>query len=323
MTQRPKFVAPRQAPPGIWRRTPPMIFAPICGLLGLALAWQSMADASVLGALSGLLDGAAVALFLFAVLAYLSKVFRRPAVVIEEQETLPGLIGIGAGVLSIGLCAGVLAAYAPMAGRGMLVIGLLALLWLIVTSLRQMAAAEEAIGPERQFLSAGLLVAAAVAPMMGWPGLGRVLIWPGAGLALLLATINLMQLRRHRVPKVLLPLMALHLVPVAAYGMAAVQLGAPFLLVACGLSFVGLLLLPVLALRAGSGLFLSVLTIPLGLSALLFAHLPPAFPGIGILPVLASLVLVAATLTCIPATFLVMRDWARGRLATSSNAAIA
>ena len=327
MTERLRFAAPKHAPAGLWRRVPPMVFAPILSLLALALAWRWAAETFHLPlALPGFLDGLAVAPFLFAALAYLVKVARRPGVIIDECAALPGRVGLGAAALSLYLCAGVLAPHALWLGRAVLVLGLAAQIGLIWPGLRQIGATAEginAIGPDWQFAPSGLLVAAAVAPMLGWAGLGRVLIYPGALLALAIAAISLWQLRRHRVPAVLLPLLALHLMPAAAYGIAALQLGGPLLVPAYGLVLAGLLLLPFLAIRAGTGLFLSVITIPLALSAAFFVRLALAFPGWWWFALLAAFLLVVATFLCIPMAFLILRDWARGRLAVRSNAAIA
>lgn len=327
MRDRLRFAVLKQVPAGLWRRTPVMIFAPILSLLALALAWRLGAGLFHLPlALPGFLDGLAAALFLFAALAYLVKILRRPGVIVDECTALPGRVGLGAAVLSLYLCAGVLAPHALWLGRAVLVLGLAAQIGLIRPGLRQIRATGEgidAIGPDWQFLPAGLLVAAAVAPMLGWAGLGHVLIYPAAALALAIAAISLSQLRRRRVPTVLLPLLALHLMPVAAYGIAALQLGAPLLEPVYGLVLAGLLLLPWLALRAGTGLFLAVITIPLALSAVFFARLALAFPGLWFFALLAAFLLVAATMLCIPAAFLILRDWARGRLAVRSNAAIA
>ena len=63
MTERLRFALPKPAPKGLWRRVPPMIFAPILGLMALALAWRAgMAQFALPAGLSGLFDGIAAAL---------------------------------------------------------------------------------------------------------------------------------------------------------------------------------------------------------------------------------------------------------------------
>lgn len=327
MPDRLRFAASKPVPSGLWRRVPAMIFPPILSLLALALAWRWGGGAFHLPlALPGFLDGLAVALFLFAALAYVVKLARRPGVIFDDCETLPGRVGLGAAACALCLCGAVLAVHAPGLGRASLVSGLIAQIGLIWPWLRQFradGAGPAGIGPDWQFGPAGLLLGAAVAPMLGWTWLGHALIYPGALLAIAVAAINLGQLRCRRVPPVLLPLLALHLMPVAAYGIAALQLGGPLPVLACGLVLAGLLLLPWLAIRAGMGLFLGVLTIPLALSAAVLTRLALVFPGGWWFALLAALVLVVATMLCVPMAFLILRDWARGRLATRSNAAIA
>lgn len=324
MRDRPRFALPKPAPAGLWRRTPPMIFAPVAALLALALAWRFGAMRFGLSpALPGFAGGASMALLGFAVLAYLVKCLRRPAVIAEECETLPGRVGLGAMVLAFLLGAGVLAAIAPALGRVMLVAGLGALVWLSAPFLRQIRTEGTWPGPDIQFGPGALLVAAAVAPMLGWDDAGRLLIYSGAVLSILFAAISLRQLRNRRVPPVLLPLLALHLIPVAAYGAAAVQLSAGLQQTAYGLTLAGLIVLPVLALRAGTGLFLVAITLPLALSSLFFALLAADMPENRFLALLAATGLVGATMVCVPLAVWTMRDWARGRLATRSNAAVA
>ncbi len=327
MTDRPRFVAPRQAPAGLWRRTPPMIFAPILALLALALAWRAgIGEFSLPAGLADFLSGVAVALCLFAVVAYAAKIMRRPAVLGDELTTLPGRVGVDAGMVSLILSGGVLAPVSLIAGRAMLVCGLVALIALLVQDLRHLLARRSDRGqggPAWQLRWTGLLAAAAVAQVTGWQVLAAWLVYPGAVAALITAGAAMAQLRAQRVPKVLLPLMALHLVPVAAYGVAAVALQAGFQQTAYGLTLAGLLLLPVFAWRAGTGLFLVVLTIPLSFAAWFLVALGAANPDLGAMRILGGLVLIAATLICLPLLFITLRDWARGQLAIRSNAAIA
>ncbi|MDO5641349.1 MAG: hypothetical protein Q4G26_03025 [Paracoccus sp. (in: a-proteobacteria)] len=320
MRQLPRFAPLRQAPRGRFRRTPPMIFAPVLALMALALALMAGQRIGVPAGLGGFAAGVAAALFLFAAIAYLAKLSRRPAVLGDELAVLPGRLGVDAGLVGLCLSGALLAGFAPLAGKLALIAGLLALAAVVVFDL---ARAGEHSAPAWQLRVTALLVAAAGAGMLGWPGLGRVLIWPGALAAVVLAALSLGQMRRRRMPVVLLPLMALHLAPVAAFGAAAAILDAPLQQQAYGLSLAGLILLPVFAWRAGTGLFLVLLTIPLSLAAWQFCALAAANPGNGLLGALALIILALAAGVSIPASFATLRDWAGGRLATRSNAAIA
>ena len=96
MNDRLRFAAPKHAPAGLWRRVPPMIFAPILSLLALALAWRWGAEAFHLPlALPGFLDGLAVALFLFAALAYLRRLRAAPVSFSMNARRCPAASGWG------------------------------------------------------------------------------------------------------------------------------------------------------------------------------------------------------------------------------------
>ncbi|HOZ34108.1 MAG TPA: hypothetical protein PLM52_14625 [Tabrizicola sp.] len=97
---RPKRYPPPEFPPrrpALFARTPPAIFPPILGLLGLVLALR-LAVARLGGdpGPADLVAGVAVALWGFATFAYLGKLARRPAVVLEDLRVLPGRSGLAA-----------------------------------------------------------------------------------------------------------------------------------------------------------------------------------------------------------------------------------
>ena len=102
---RPKRYPPPEFPPrrpALFARTPPAIFPPILGLLGLVLALR-LAVARLGGdpGPADLVAGVAVALWGFATFAYLGKLARRPAVVLEDLRVLPGRSGLAAMTLSL------------------------------------------------------------------------------------------------------------------------------------------------------------------------------------------------------------------------------
>jgi tellurite resistance protein len=103
--------------PGLFRRTPPAIFPPILGLLGLGIAWRrgqgafGLPDAPVEGYL-----GAVSLLFVFALGAYGAKVMFRPRVISEDFRTLPGRAGLAALTMSLMMLAAVLLPYSARSG---------------------------------------------------------------------------------------------------------------------------------------------------------------------------------------------------------------
>lgn len=330
MTERLRFAMPRPVPKGLWRRVPPAIFPPILGLLALALGWRAgVAQFALPAGLSGLLDGAAVALFLFAATAYAVKLSRRMAVLAEDLATLPGRTGTAAGVLCVYLLAGVLAPYAPLVARGVLVAGLTLHFLLLIAVLRvlaQGAGDARRISPAWHLQWAGLLVAARVAPLLGWPVLAQVLFWPGLLAALAVWAGSARQLARMRLPAALRPLLAIHLAPLALIGTVLILLGH----VGAGriaAALAGLVLLAGLLgarwlTEAGFSALWGAFAFPVAASAGLFWTLYTAAPSEG-LRLVAGMTLIAATLIVISLPFLILRDWARGRLAVRTNAATA
>lgn len=330
MTERFRFAMPKPAPKGLWRRVPPMIFAPILGLMALALAWRAgMAQFALPAGLSGLFDGIAVALFLFAATTYAVKLWWRPGVLADDLAVLPGRIGTAAGVLGIYLLAGLLAAYLPQLARAVLVAGLALHLVLLVTVLRVLAGGSgdaRRVSPAWHLQWAGLLVAARVAPLLGWPSLAEALFWPGLLAAVAIWLASLRQLRAMRLPAPLRPLLALHLAPLALIGTVLVLTGHPgagqVIAALVGLALLGGVLGARWLTGAGFSALWGAFAFAVAASADLFWTLYAATPSEA-LRIIAGVVLVAATLIVIPLTFLILRDWARGRLAVKTNAASA
>lgn len=325
-----RFAMPRQAPPGLWRRVPPAVFPPTLGLMGLALSWRAGVSQFALSpGLSGLLDGIAVALFLFCALAYATKLMRRPGVLAEELRILPGRSGVAAGVLCIYLLAGLLGAYAPGIARAVLVAGLAVHVTVLAVLLRVYAAGPaevRRVTPVWHLNWVGFIVAARVAPSLGWTGLAALILWPALIAAIAIWAISARQLVAERVPAPLRPLLVIHLAPLSLIGTVAILTGHLWLGWIAAAAALGALIL--MAVRgawiteAGFSPMWGAFTFPLAATSGLFWTLYYAAPSDG-LRILAGVILIAATLAIVPTVFLVMRDWARGRLAVKTNAAIA
>lgn len=319
------FKPPAMAPKGLWRRTPPAIFPPVLGLLGLGLAWRRGAGEFGLpqGAADALL-GAVTMLFLFMALTYVVKFMRRPGVVAEDLKILPGRAGLVAGVLSLYLFAGVLTPYSADQARPVLMLALalhLALVALLLWQLLTGPAEQRRVTPVWHLSFAGFVVAAAAAQGLGLTGLAAALFWVSLPIAVLIWAASADQFRRERVPAPLRPLLAIHLMPAALLGEVALGMGMPGL--ALGFGVVSAVLLAALGLgsrwllRAGFSPLWGALTFPLAATASFWLALGGAWriPG--------GLVLVAATLIIIPIAIQVVKLWAKGQLAVKTNAAIA
>lgn len=319
------FKPPAPTPKGLWRRTPPAIFPPILGLLGLALGWRR--GAWHFGLPQGVADillGAVTLLFVFAALAYGVKMLRRPAVVLEDLRILPGRAGLAAGTLSIYLFAGVLGPFAPAAAQLVLMIGLgvhalliAALLYVFATG----PAEQRRVNPVWQLSFTGPIVAAMVAQGLGLADLAVVLFWVSLVAAAAIWLISLQQFASASVPAPLRPLLAIHLAPAALLGTVAAGFEATGIAIACAVLTAGLLAVLVVRanwlLAAGFSPLWGALTFPIAATANFWMTLGGAWqlPG--------GIALVAATLIIPPIAVKVMQLWSKGQLAVKTNAAIA
>ncbi|MDO5528514.1 MAG: tellurium resistance protein [Paracoccus sp. (in: a-proteobacteria)] len=328
--ERLRFAAPKIVPKGLWRRVPPAIFPPILGLLGLALAWRAgIAHFGLPGGLSGLLDGVAAALAGFALLAYGGKLARRPSVLFDDLKLLPGRAGLGAGVVSIYMLAAVISAYAPGLARLLLVAGLAVHIAVLATLLAVFRAGPpeiRTITPAWHLNWVGFIVAARAAPLMGWTGLAEFLLFPCIAMASFIWLASARQLIAKRPPAPLRPMLAIHLAPLALSSTVAALTGYHTLAIIGGVASAALLGVLILSIRwiteAGFSPLWGAFTFPLAATTGLFWTLYALFGGEG-LRLLASVLLIAATLIIPPIVFLIMREWASGRLPAKVNAAIA
>ncbi|MDO5621063.1 MAG: tellurium resistance protein [Paracoccus sp. (in: a-proteobacteria)] len=323
----PRFKAPRTAPAGRFRRVPPAIFPPLLGLMALALAWrEGLANFALPPALAEFGAGMALALFA-AAFSYAAKLVRRPSVLTEELEILPGRAGVAASVLCIYLAAALLAPYAPGLARALLLAGLAAHVGFLVVLIRVMLtgpAERRRVTPVWHLSFVGFIVAARVAQDFGWQGLAVALFWPSLLTALLIWIVSALQLRTETVPPPLRPLLMIHLAPVAVLGGVALRLGYPGAALAGWLALAGVLV-ALAGLRwlvaGGFSALWGAFTFPLAAVALFWGGL--AAQGGETQRLLAGVLLIAATLVILPVFFQIWKTWANGQLATRSNAAIA
>ncbi|MDR5654579.1 tellurium resistance protein [Ruixingdingia sedimenti] len=312
-------------PPGLWRRTPPAIFPPIMGLLGLGLAWRRAAGAfDASPAVGELILGAAVLLYAFAALAWLAKPLRRPGAAVEDLRILPGRAGLAAGSLCLLLTAAALVPHAPGVARVLLVAGLALHAGLAVLILRVLAAGPEearAPTPVWHLTFVGFIIGALSAAPLGWPLLAGTLFWASGAVALALWGLSAVQLARRIPPAPLRPLLAIHLAPAALLTTVAGLTGMAGLAQVLALVTLAILLALLAAARwitaAGFSPLWGAFTFPLAATAtaLLATGGPFLWPGVA--------VLAAATLAIPPILFKVLQAWARGALAAKTNAATA
>ncbi|MFN4203153.1 MAG: tellurium resistance protein [Tabrizicola sp.] len=323
---RPKQYPPPEFPPRRplpFARTPPAIFPPILGLLGLVTAlrigldrWglpQEPADLAI---------GLALPLWVFAVYIYILKMSRRVSVIMDDLKVLPSRVGLAAATMGGMVVAGHLGAFAPRVATGLLIVMLVLHALLALLTLRTLAAlppeARE-VNPGWHLTFVGFIVAAPAAVALGLQGLAQALLYVTLPIALGIWGVSLGQLARRVPPAPLRPMLAIHLAPASLLATTAGLLGLD--LVAAILAWTVLLI--VLALFAslrwitasGFSALWSAFTFPLAAAATaLMLHggaLGWAGQGLTVLG-----------LVTIPwIAWRVLKLWPGGQLAARTNAA--
>ena len=317
-----------QKTPGLWRRTPPALFPPVMGLLGLGLAWRNLAlqpGLSPLAPVGEAILGAVLLLYAFALVAWLSKPARRIGVVMEELAVLPGRAGTVAMALSFILAAAALRPYAPGLAYWMVIVGMVALALigsLITWKVGRGPREGRSVTPIFHLTYIGYILAPLTLIPLGHTMPSTVILWltlPGATLIWLL---SLRQFIRSIPPAPLRPFLAIHAAPAAVFATVASQLGYPLL--GAGFALFALALVVVMALKAnwllasGFSPLWAALTFPLAAtaSASIFAL---GTPGLWI-----GAALMAFATGFIPwVAFRVYKSWAKGDLGAKTNAATA
>ncbi len=319
-----RFAPPSPTPPGLARRVPPAIFPPIMGLFGLGLGWRRFAAlADLPSAPAELFLGAVTLLFLFAFAAYVAKLVRRPAVLGDELDILPGRLGLSALFACLYLGAIALHPYLPrlsgplIGGAVIVQFGLMALILRLLAALPATARQLRAAG-HLYFTSP--LVAAMAAALTGYPILGGALLAGSLVVGIPIWLGDLAGILRGSLPSPpLRPLLALHLSVTAVAGIAAGALGHAGAAQFFGWLAAATLLALVLAVRwltrSGFSALWSAFTFPLAATASLWLSLG----GLWLWP--GQAVLLAATGIVPAIAFRVMKMWAGGQLAVKTNAA--
>lgn len=322
---RPKRFPPPEFPPrkpAIFARTPPAIFPPILGLLGLAIALRlALADLGLPAAPGDLMAGVAVALWLFAAFAYGAKVLRRPGVVVEDLRVLPGRSGLA--TLSVGgmAVAGLVATYSAAVAAVVLVCALTVhavLAVLLARLLLTLPPESRAVNPTLHLSFVGFIVGAPAAIAIGWQTLATLLFWAVMPVAALIWALSLRQFLHSVPPAPLRPMLAIHIAPAALLGTVAALLGKPdlalgFVLLAGALG--GFILVSLRwIIASGPSPLWAAFTFPIAALATACLHLPGGL-WVGV-AVLAIAVLVNPAVL-----WWVLKRWPGGKLAAVTNAA--
>jgi tellurite resistance protein len=317
--------APMKMPkPGLWRRTPPAIFAPIMGLFGLGLGWRAATEQLGVPPFGDMILGATAALYAFAALAYLTKTFRRAATLAEDLRILPGRAGVGAASLCLMLLAAVLVPIAPAAAKTLATLAFMIHVGFVVILLKVLAS----LPPEGRMVTpvyhlnfVGFILLGLSVNPLGQPDIGLWLLWAMIPVACVIWAISLRQLATRIPPAPLRPLLAIHLAPASLFATVAHGAGQPTL----ALVFVGLggaiLLALLVSIRwltqSGFSPLWGAFTFPVAAYAGALIHLSG---GVGAMGIAGGVVLVAASLFIPVIAYRVMKSWASGDLAVKTNA---
>lgn len=323
---RPKKYPPPQFPPrraALFATTPPAIFPPILGLLGLAAALRVGTRAWGLGPeLADLAAGLVLPLWAFAACTYIVKMLRRASVIRDDLKVLPSRAGLAAATLGGMVAAGHLAVLSPAAAKVLLLLMLAAHAALVIVTVRTVVGLPpeaRQVNPGWHMTFVGFIVAGPVAATLGQDGLARGLIYATLPIALAIWGISLVQLVRRIPPAPLRPMLAIHLAPAALMATTASLAGLPTL----ALVFGGLTVLILLALLAsarwitasGFSALWGAFTFPLAAAATALM-----LQG-GVLGQLGQGLLILG-LGLVPwIAYRVLKLWPGGRLAAVTNAA--
>ncbi|MCU0827036.1 MAG: tellurium resistance protein [Tabrizicola sp.] len=323
---RPKRYPPPEFPPrqvAAFARTPPAIFPPILGLLGLVIALRLAVgrmdwDQGPVDFLAGLV----VALWAFSTLAYAVKAARRPGVVVEDLRVLPGRSGLAALTMGGMAAATIIAAHAAPVALGLMLAALIGhgvLAALLARLLLSLPPEARAVNPTLHLSYVGFIVAAPAAVALGWGGLATVLFWATLPVALAVWGLSAAQFAKAVPPAPLRPLLAIHLAPAALLSSVAGLLGIPL----AGMVFAGLgVAYAVVLLVAGRWVTAAGVTALWGAFTFPLAALATALTVTGGIWIWPGVVLTAVALGVIPAiAWWVLKRWPGGRLAAATNAA--
>lgn len=317
-----------QKSPGRWRRTPPAIFPPMMGLFGLGLAWRTLATQPAMQPLAPIGEailGAALLLFAFGLIAWLSKPLRRPGVILEEIGVLPGRAGLAAMILCLMLAGAALTPYAPSVAVVLAFVGGAALVaYGVLTAVHLLRGpkVQRAVNPIFHLTFVGYILMPLSLAQLGYTELSTWILWGSAAVALVIWLVSLRQLIGSVPPAPLRPILAIHLAPASVLATVAALLGHE--LVAAGFALIALAMLVALVgsarwlLASGFSPLWGALTFPLAACA------TASMLGLGAVGFwIGAALLLAATALNPWIAMQVVKTWANGQLGAKTNAATA
>lgn len=313
-----------------WRKTPPALFPPVLGLVGLAAAWSRTPDAFGAPAAFGqLLSGAMVLIFLFTAGHYVAKLAARPGVVVEDLKILPGRAGLAAMTMAGMLFASALVPYSRVLASVALVLAILghaSVLAIVIRGLVTGPVEGRKVTPVFHLTFVGLIVSAIPALQLGWHGYAGAVFWVTLAAAVVIWALSALQFARETPPPPLRPLLAIHLAPASLLGTVAMLLGLPTLGLVFGIVAIALLAALLAGGRwiteAGFSPFWGAFTFPIAAFSSLMMILAGAGYG-GFFRIVGGLALIGATFFIPWVAVKLGQMWLKGGLAVKTNAAVA
>jgi tellurite resistance protein len=323
---RPKMYPPPEFPPRqvpLFANTPPAIFPPILGLLGLVMALRVALRLLGLGPeLADLASGVVLPVWVVGVCIYGVKLTRRISVISDDLKVMPSRSALAAGTLGGMVSAAHLSVFSSSAGlwlMGVMLILHAVLVCLTVLTLFRLPPEGRAVNPGWHMTFVGFIVAAPAAVAVGQDDLARALFYATMPVALAIWGASLWQLSRRIPPAPLRPMLAIHLAPASLLSITASLTGLD--LSATIFAWVAVVILLTLgsALRwiteAGFSPLWGAFTFPLAAASTALMLQGGALGW-------AGLALLALALGVIPWIALrIFRLWPGGRLAAKTNAA--
>ncbi|TXI01378.1 MAG: tellurium resistance protein [Pseudorhodobacter sp.] len=323
------YPAPEFPPrkPKMFARTPPAIFPSLLGLLGLGLAARKGAEVLGLSATpaGGLVEavlGALLVLWLFAVVALMSKGIRRFGVLAEDMRVLPGRAGLAAATMTGMAAAAVLVPYAPQLALGLAVAAMVAhggMAILLIAVLTKLPPEARTVSPAFHLAFVAFILGALPLAQLGYVQAATVIFWATLAVAVVIWAISAVQLVKTTPPAPLRPLLAIHVAPAALFSLVAGQIGLPALAMgfaALGMvMFLGLLASAKWLTTSGFSPLWGAFTFPLAALASAMLSLGGSWDAPGIVLLILSLGLVPAI------AWNVLKLWPGNRLAAKTNAA--
>lgn len=304
--------------------TPPTIFSPVFGLLGLGLAWRRGVVAFNLPAsYAEILLAVATLVYLFCVIAYLAEILRCRTRFGDDLKTLAGRAGLAVGSLSVFLLAVTAVPYSNALAVALLLAGLAlhtSFALIVIYTLYSGQPEGRQPTPAWHVTFVGFIVAATPAAALGMTGFAQGLFVTMVPVAIAIWVMSARQFRRAALPPAQRPLLAMHLAPAALF--AIVAAATDLQVFATGFATLTLALLASFIVAgywlttSGFTPLWSAFTFPLAASASALL----AQDGIKLFQIAGAVALVAATVAIPLILVLVVRQWITGQLASMTTA---